>query len=419
MKKEILFWLFAYLLCVGVVNAQPCQSLHKPIVLIHGFLGSGDNYAPLVRQFKQAGYCPDRFFAYDWNSIARQGQTTLLDAFIDSILRLTGAEKVDLIGHSAGGSVAYAYLNDSIRQQKVAHYVHIGSGAQKQAAGISGSVPTLNLYSKSDRVVKSGDISGATNQSFFTYDHFEVVTADSSIQAVYAFFNEGKILKPHIQPSAKMAFSAKGKVVTLGENSLQSGAKVAWQAVDKSGRAKGREHETLTDKQGGFVMDGLQPNTGYLVSCTPVSGRKVVYFFPKIEVGESLLYLRTLPSSGMVSALLGGLPTGNEEVALVVFSSQQAVIHGRDQLSVNQLVLSTSELAKPEKTAIAWFLYDANKNGKTDGSAIAAFNTTPFLRGVDLKTEAGAAKTVSMVWNGKSLVFPAIPASEAVTIVVL
>jgi pimeloyl-ACP methyl ester carboxylesterase len=128
-KTLILSGLF--LSTIQFASAQPCTSPFKPVILVHGFLGSGDNYGPLVRQLSEAGYCTDRFFAYDWNSLARTDQNTALDKFIDSVLALTGAKQADLIGHSAGGGIGYAYLSDSIRATKIAHYIHIGSGAQK------------------------------------------------------------------------------------------------------------------------------------------------------------------------------------------------------------------------------------------------------------------------------------------------
>lgn len=399
--------------------AQPCASGFRPVVLVHGFLGSGDNYAPLVRQLKASGYCPQQFFAYDWNSLARQDQTLALDAFVDSVLKVTGAKKIDLIGHSAGGGVGYAYLNDSMRQQKVAHYVHIGSGAQKQPAGKDGSIPTLNLYSLGDMIVKSGEIPGAINIRFARFDHFEVVTADSTAQSVFRFFNPGQKTGAGKSQAPKKPFPVTGRVVSLGENIPQAGAKISLQEAGKDGTPGKVVQQLMAGNNGQFSFGTVEASKSYMVAVQPAAGRKVVYYFPAISPGEQLLYLRTLPASGMVAFLLSSLPADSAQTAMVIFSSQKAVIHGRDKLMVNNMALSTKEMAKPEKTAIAWFLYDADKNQNTDLTAVTAFNATPFLRGVDMFLPALANKPVTLTWQDKTFFVPSIPSSEAVMIVVL
>jgi triacylglycerol lipase len=418
MQKAIITAGFLFLFW-NALYAQPCTSGFRPLVLVHGFLGSGDNYAPLVRQLKASGYCPQQFFAYDWNSLARQDQTLALDAFVDSVLKVTGAKKINLIGHSAGGGVGYAYLNDSLRQQKVAHYAHIGSDAQKQPAGKDGGVPTLNLYSLGDMIVKSGEIPGATNIRFARFDHFEVVTADSTAQAVFRFFNPGQKIAAVKPPANKKPFPVTGKVVSLGENIPQAGAKISLQEVGQDGTPGKMVQQIMAGDKGQFSFASVEASKSYMVAVQPAAGRKVVYFFPSISPGEQLLYLRTLPASGMVAFLLSSLPADSAQTAIVIFSSQKAVIFGRDKLMVNNMALSTEEMAKPEKTAIAWFLYDADKNQKSDLTTVAAFNAMPFLRGVDMFLPALANKPVTLTWQDKTFFVPSIPSSEAVMIVVL
>jgi hypothetical protein len=417
--SKIIFTLVFLFLSGKSMMAQPCRSGYRPVILVHGFLGSGDNYAPLVSQLKTAGYCPQQFFAYDWNSLARQDQSLALNSFIDSVLKITGAKQVDLIGHSAGGGVGYAFLNDSLRQQKVAHYVHIGSGAQKKPAGKEGTVPTLNLYSLGDMIVKGGEIPGATNIRFTRYDHFEIVTADSTAQAVFRFFNPGQKMAAGKANAHKKPFQVTGRVVSLGENLPQAGATISLQEVGNDGTPGKMVQQLMAGDNGQFSFSAVEASKSYMVAVQPAEGRKVLYYFPSIREGEQLLYLRTLPASGMVAFLLSSLPKDSAQTALVIFSSQKAVIHGRDKLMVNNMVLSTEEMAKPEKTAIAWFLYDADKNKKTDLTAVAAFNATPFLRGVDMFLPAPAKNPVALTWHEKTYFIPPIPSSEAVVIVVL
>ena len=128
-----------------------CDTCFYPVVMVHGFLASGDTWTKFHQRFTSNGYKPGQLYAFDWNSL-NQGanHVAVLDAFIDNILTKTGAPKVRLIGHSAGGGLGYNYLSDAARAAKVDGYVHIGSSVQSGPAGPGGSVATLNLWSPDD-----------------------------------------------------------------------------------------------------------------------------------------------------------------------------------------------------------------------------------------------------------------------------
>ena len=91
-----------------------CDSVLAPIVFIHGALGSGDTWAPQVQRFLANNACADRLYAFDWNSIDQNEAPDLeaLDDLVDTILSRTGASRVNLAGHSAGGRLSYTYLSD-------------------------------------------------------------------------------------------------------------------------------------------------------------------------------------------------------------------------------------------------------------------------------------------------------------------
>jgi triacylglycerol esterase/lipase EstA (alpha/beta hydrolase family) len=114
-----------------------CDTTLLPVVMVHGFLAAGDTYAPFLMRFHSNGYCLNRLFAFDWNSISGTNTVAALDAFIDNVLAETGATQVNLMGHSAGGGTCYEYLTDAMHAAKVAHYVHIGSSIQAGPAGPS------------------------------------------------------------------------------------------------------------------------------------------------------------------------------------------------------------------------------------------------------------------------------------------
>ncbi|MCU0403680.1 MAG: alpha/beta fold hydrolase [Chitinophagaceae bacterium] len=416
-------YFFIYLtLAFGSISAfsQPCESPFRPIVMVHGFLGGGDNFAPMVRRLSAAGYCTEKLFVFDWNSIARNQPDSLLNRFIDSILRLTKSERIDLIGHSAGGNLAYTFMQKAGQAAKVAHYVHIGSSSKQTPPGPDGAVPILNLYSLNDRVVKGADIPGATNIRFQEFDHFELVTADSIAQWVYHFLTGGRHYKRKKIMPLPSKYPVAGKVLTLGENNPQAGAKLELWQVNKEGIKTGKLGETVSSADGGFTFSGIEPYQSYLLFCKPSSGRQVAYFLPKIQPEEKWLYIRTLPATGLMTLLLNALPADEQQSAFVLFSNQRAVINPRDDLKVNDTLLSTATFADPAKTAIAWFLYDGNKNNQSDYSLIPSFNSAPFMRGIDYRIPAGnAARPVEVYLNGSSYMVPAIPSSEAIVIVML
>lgn len=91
--------------------------MRRPIVLIGGWLSSPDDYAGMARSlaappFSRVVYIADIGRA-DWAALRDPDFTIVLDLLartVELALRETGATSVDLIGHSAGGRVARAYL---------------------------------------------------------------------------------------------------------------------------------------------------------------------------------------------------------------------------------------------------------------------------------------------------------------------
>jgi len=137
--------------CPVVVADEDCDTRKRPFVFVHGTYGSGDNIANVAMLFGSNGYCQDRFVAIEYNSLdfeneARTDQITAkIDDLVDKILEETGADKVELAGHSQGTGHCKSYLSDPDRAAKVAHYINY-SGSGEVPAGI----PTLALSSDND-----------------------------------------------------------------------------------------------------------------------------------------------------------------------------------------------------------------------------------------------------------------------------
>jgi len=397
-----------------------CDTCQYPVVMIHGFLASGDTWASFQQLFTSNGYKPKLIHAFDWNSLAQgANNSAALDAFINKILAKTGAPKVRLIGHSAGGGVAYAYLSNAVYAAKVDGYVHIASSVQPAPAGPNGSVPTLNLWSDGDKVAAGGNIAGATNVKLPGKDHYQVATTQESFAAVWAFFHG----KPpvHLTPIPEEIVCITGRVLTFGENTPAIGAKVDIYAVEAATgqRLSNQPFESLTCDSLGFWKPINVPasTTFEFVVNTGKSGDRIIHYFREgFTHLHTLVYLRVLPpANSFAGLLLNGLPRTSGQTVINVFSGRQAIVNPRDTLWVDGTVISTPQFATPQKTAISFFLYDDGDN-KTELIPVGLFGNFSFLVGVDVFFPTTPPGTIALRLNNRALNVRNIPSTQGIVV---
>jgi pimeloyl-ACP methyl ester carboxylesterase len=92
---------------------------NKPIVLIGGWLSSPGDYRGMARLLANPPYSRIVYITdigrLEWGSVRDPDFRVMMDIVartVELALRETGASHVDLIGHSAGGRIARAYLGD-------------------------------------------------------------------------------------------------------------------------------------------------------------------------------------------------------------------------------------------------------------------------------------------------------------------
>ncbi|MEU1675999.1 alpha/beta fold hydrolase [Streptomyces roseifaciens] len=100
-------------------SCKPSAAHPRPVVLVHGTLGnSWDNWLVLAPYLKNRGYCvfsldygklPGVPAFYGLGPIAKSAEE--LSAYVDKVRGATGADKVDIVGHSQGGAMPRYYLN--------------------------------------------------------------------------------------------------------------------------------------------------------------------------------------------------------------------------------------------------------------------------------------------------------------------
>jgi len=384
-----------------------CDKNQLPIVMAHGLLASGDTYANQFMRFTANGFCAERLFVFDWNTLVNDGtDTTKLRLFIDSVLTVTKAEKVILAGHSAGGGLGYRFCSDSNRAAKVAKYIHIGSQPQTNAAA-NGGIPTLNIWSPGDKVVAGADIPNATNAQLVDKDHYEVATCAEAFSAMYKFITDKDPATTALVPNSERKIS--GKVLQLGENKPMVGATVKVYEVDiATGERKTSAPEhTLTSREGGFwgPIDAKAGAYYEFETITTVANDRIVHYYREPFIRSNpLVYLRTLPSAGTLAGnLLASIPKDDNQTTPIIFSANKAAIAGRDVLKINGTEITTTTFASAAITTIAFFLYDGNNNQTTDFTAMGLFASFPFLEAIDMFFSSSAASNISLEFNGRPL----------------
>lgn len=406
-------------------NTDNCDSIH-PVIFLHGFLASGDTWANQVMRFNTNGYCDNLLYAYDWNTLSGGNDVAALDKFIDSVLLWTGATQVDLVGHSAGGGYGYSYCEDTIRARKIAHYVHIGSSSQSSPAGLNDEVPTLNISSPDDKVAGSTSITGATNITLTGTDHYQVATSAETFYDLYKFFNNGKLPTTTTISASGTELKVSGKALTLGDNSPHNNATINIYEVNPSTgyRLNSTPNYVLhSDANGKWGPQTIKSNTKYEFEIiSGVSGDRVIHYYREgFTHNNPLVYLRTIPpASSLAGQLLSGLPKNDNQTVLAVFTASQATVAGRDSLTVDNNVLSTSAITPASNTVIAMFLYDDNNNQTTDLSEPFLFTLlTQFLTARDVYFQTTTPASIPLRFNGRELFVPNLKSqSEGIIVTV-
>jgi triacylglycerol esterase/lipase EstA (alpha/beta hydrolase family) len=103
-------------------GCKPSAAHPRPVVLVHGtFADMSDSWQALSPLLHNHGYC---VFALNYGSHGGSGEVGIygtgeiaesaaqLSSFVNEVLTATGAEKVDLVGHSQGGMMPRYYLKN-------------------------------------------------------------------------------------------------------------------------------------------------------------------------------------------------------------------------------------------------------------------------------------------------------------------
>jgi len=122
---------FAAAIAIGITGAAllPAASLAKdPILFVHGYLESSSLWNTMVKNFEKDGYKKSELSNYSYNT----SQSNKVDAEsevkprVESLLKSTGATKVDIIAHSMGSLNSRWYIKFLGGESTVDDWVSLG-----------------------------------------------------------------------------------------------------------------------------------------------------------------------------------------------------------------------------------------------------------------------------------------------------
>ena len=400
----------------------------RPVVFVHGGVGSADQFESQAQRFACNGYPADYISGYEYDSPNNMNPNEVLDkeidAHIDAVLAHTGATQVDLLGHSLGTAHSQHYLKSSPeRAAKVAHYVNIDGYPAEE---LPGGVPTLALWAgmstyKTDETTgeqekvpdeELGEIVGATNLRFSGMSHVEAATSFKTFPEMYKFFNDGKEpATTDILPETSEKITLAGRASSFAYNKTLEGYALAIYEV--AGETGARLSDTpvytadITGKGEFSFSDGVAGKY-YEFYLYDSKGTNTItrhfYYEPFIRTD---LMIRLKASDPTVPGSLSSKLPRSPNHCNIVISRQMEFIGdadnpayageeglANDSLTINGTEICTPELSPASNRTNGIFITDWNADGVTDLSQwIEDLSSTPFLMGADLFLQAADPST--------------------------
>jgi len=357
------------------------EDVALPIVFVHGFAGSAQQFQSQAMRFVANGYPSERLRAFDHDGagVAIAEYVGGTDAVIDEARATFQKDKVYLIGHSRGTSVGTSYLADPSRAAKVAKYVALdGAGCE----GIPASVPCVApAQTTNTRAGQTHPIPGQM--------HVEVATSKESFAIQFEFLFDKK---PDVLDIVKQLapVQVSGRVVNFPANTGRDGSTLEiWEIDARTGiRTKEKPLATLSiGPTGAWGPVTVDPEKYY---------ENLVYSndSPIQQHFYAQRYLRNAP----FVRILSGPPDAGSRVNSNIGDGHAALIALRmrewtpdDVLEINTESTSKSQNAGnviTEATGsnrIALHLHDdAASPGVTTLAPLPWFPTQPFQTGADV-----------------------------------
>jgi len=367
----------------GHGNPRP----EHPIVFVHGGAGSGAQFESQAMRFTSNGYPTAWVDVHEYDSTF--GINTMdqvwagLDQTIADVLAETGADQVDLAGHSLGTTVLQGYLTSSPeRAALAAHYVNIDG---RTAAAPPGGVPTLAVWGMGD---PARQIVGAENYRDATQSHVQVATSAETFGAMYEFLNGRAPRTTDIVPEPPGRVEISGRANLFPSNQGAPGVTLELWKVDPDTGHRVDDEPTATEVVGADGSWGPLRVNGrhhYELALTRADGSSHHFYASPFVRSDYLVRLLTSePGTGI------DLIRAQSDVHTSLTFTRNKEIWGDQGAAGDTLTVAGNELATPalapqSKRVIGMFAFDQNIDGVTDlAQPLPLLFALPFLSGGDL-----------------------------------
>jgi hypothetical protein len=362
------------------------------MIFVHGGSGSGAQFESQAMRFTSNGYPQDYIAVLEYDSssyatILNQIYANL-DQLIADLLKETGADQVDLLGHSLGTFVSYGYLTSSpARAAKVAHYVNIDGQANNPG------VPTLALWAGNDPPGFGGggprNMPGATNVTIPGVTHVECATCAASFFEMYKFFTSHAPETTDILPELSEHIRLAGRAVLFPQNvGVANSTLEIYKVNGDTGARIYKKPEAIyaIGEDGNWGPFNAKAGEHYEFVIVPKDNTPHHFYYEPFIRSDYLIRLLTSPPG----------PTGldyytdksDHQSNLVItrykeFWGDQGV--NNDILAINGVNIVNAAICPLSKLVNSIFVYDKGKDGVSNlNQPIPFFAAITFLTGVDL-----------------------------------
>jgi pimeloyl-ACP methyl ester carboxylesterase len=356
-----------------------------PLVFVHGFAGSAQQYQSQKQRFVANGYPADRIVAYEHNGdgFDTAGFAAGLGAVVDQVKMKFGTSKVYLAAHSRGGGVVGAYLNDAQNAAKVAKYVALDAIG---ACGVPSGVACLSL-----------------TQAGLSQKHVEVCTSAEAFKQQYKHFvgEDPKVVDVVRQ---KGMATISGRAQNFPANTGRAGAKVnVWEVDGNTGARVGTAALAtfMIAADGNWGPAMVDPDKFYEFELINTEGGATQHFYQQ----------RFLRSTDFVRLLTGGpdsdssMNTNKSDKHVALLVSRQREWTMTDVLEISTMTPSGNRepvnvinAAAAGRNAIAIHVHDAAASpGDSTLSPLPYFSTAAFQYGMDVFIPASDPPTGTIV----------------------
>ena len=187
MKKRLMTFVSVMALCAAGAAVTPASSMAQdPILFVHGYVESASLWNTMIGRFEKDGYKKSELSAYTYNT----SQSNKVDAeevksHVESLLKSTGATKVDIIAHSMGSLNSRWYIKFLGGESKVDDWVSLGGpnhGTETANFCFSTSCVEMRVGSTFLKELNAGDETpGEVNYGTWWSPCDEIINTDESV----------------------------------------------------------------------------------------------------------------------------------------------------------------------------------------------------------------------------------------------